>query len=52
GLLLTNFISQIVPLVNSDEKEDEIEAFFASHVNHSKVMNLRLSIKQIRIKER
>ncbi|KAG5100618.1 hypothetical protein JHK82_045670 [Glycine max] len=52
GLLLTNFISQIVPLVNSDEKADEIEAFFASHMNHSIVMHLKLSIERIRIKAR
>ncbi|XP_020219267.1 aminopeptidase M1 isoform X1 [Cajanus cajan] len=52
GLLLTNFIRQIVPLVNSDEKADEIETFFASHMNHSIVMNLKLSIEQIRIKAR
>ncbi|RDX98863.1 Aminopeptidase M1-A, partial [Mucuna pruriens] len=52
GLLLTNFISQIVPLVNSDEKADEIEAFFGSRMNHSIVMNLKLSIEQIRVKAR
>ncbi|KAL3008460.1 hypothetical protein AAZX31_07G033400 [Glycine max] len=47
GLLLTNFISQMFPLVNSDEKADEIEEFFASHMNHSIIMNLKLSIEQI-----
>ncbi|KAK7255647.1 hypothetical protein RIF29_29062 [Crotalaria pallida] len=52
GLLLTNFISRIVPLVNSNEKADEIEAFFASHMNASIVMNLKLSIEQIRNKAR
>ncbi|KAK7349272.1 hypothetical protein VNO77_06514 [Canavalia gladiata] len=52
GVLLTNFISEIVPLVSSDEKADEVEAFFASHMNHSFVMNLKLSIEQIRIKAR
>ncbi|XP_027337780.1 aminopeptidase M1-like [Abrus precatorius] len=39
-------------MVNSDEKADEIEAFFASRMNHSIVMNLKLSIEQVRIKAR
>ncbi|XP_028807443.1 aminopeptidase M1 isoform X2 [Neltuma alba] len=52
GLLLTNFISQIVPLVNSNEKADEIEEFFASRMNPSIAMNLKQSIEQIRIKAR
>ncbi|KAF1869710.1 hypothetical protein Lal_00017286 [Lupinus albus] len=39
-------------VVNSNEKADEIEAFFASNVNPSIVMNLKLSIEQIRIKAR
>ncbi|KAF7843543.1 aminopeptidase M1-like isoform X1 [Senna tora] len=52
GLLLTNFINQIVPLVNSNEVADEIEEFFASRMNPSIAMNLKLSIEQIRIKAR
>ncbi|OIW17111.1 hypothetical protein TanjilG_26766 [Lupinus angustifolius] len=52
GLLLTNFINQIVPRVNNNEIADEIESFFASNVNHSIVMNLKLSIEQIRVKAR
>ncbi|XP_057455124.1 aminopeptidase M1-like isoform X2 [Lotus japonicus] len=52
GLLLTNFISQIVPLTNSNEEANGIEAFFASHANPSIIMNLNLSIEQIRIKAR
>lgn len=38
--------------VNSNEEADEIEAFFASHMNPSIVMNLNLSIEKIRIKAR
>ncbi|WJX86470.1 hypothetical protein P8452_68776 [Trifolium repens] len=53
GLLLTNFISQIVPLVKSnDEEADDIEAFCASRMNPSIIMNLNLSIEKIRIKAR
>ncbi|KEH18421.1 puromycin-sensitive aminopeptidase-like protein [Medicago truncatula] len=52
GLLLTNFISLIVPRVNSNEEADDIEAFFASRMNPSIVMNLNVSIEKIRIKAR
>ncbi|XP_054780299.1 aminopeptidase M1-like isoform X2 [Prosopis cineraria] len=52
GLLLTNFINKIVPLVNSIEKAEEIEEFFASRMNPSIAMNLKLSIEKIRIKAR
>lgn len=38
--------------VNSNEQAAEIEAFFASHMNPSIVMNLKSSIEQIRIKAR
>lgn len=38
--------------VNSNEEADEIEAFVASRVNPSIVMNLNLSIEKIRIKAR
>ncbi|WJX92160.1 hypothetical protein P8452_73842 [Trifolium repens] len=52
GLLLTNFISQIVPPVNSNEEADDIEASFASRMNPSIIMNMNLSIEKIRIKAR
>ncbi|XP_058750253.1 aminopeptidase M1-like [Vicia villosa] len=52
GLLLTNFMSQIVPLVNNNEDADDLEAFFGSRVNPSITLNLNLSIEKIRIKAR
>jgi len=38
--------------VNSNEEADDIEAFFASRMNPSIVMNLNVSIEKIRIKAR
>jgi puromycin-sensitive aminopeptidase len=38
--------------VNSNEEANDIEAFFASRMNPSIIMNLNLSIEKIRIKAR
>jgi puromycin-sensitive aminopeptidase len=38
--------------VNSNEEADDIEAFCASRMNPSIIMNLNLSIEKIRIKAR
>ncbi|KAJ7951558.1 Aminopeptidase [Quillaja saponaria] len=52
GHLLHYFIRDIITPFSSNEKADEIEAFFANHMNRSIEMNLKLSIEQIRIKAR
>ncbi|XP_022715192.1 aminopeptidase M1-like isoform X2 [Durio zibethinus] len=52
GLLLTHFIRNVITPFCSNEKADEIEEFFASHIRPSFAMNLKQSIEQVRIKAR
>ncbi|XP_068647529.1 aminopeptidase M1-like [Aristolochia californica] len=49
GMLLTQFISSIVTPFSSDEKAEEISAFFSSQVMPSITMTLKQSIEQVRI---
>ena len=51
-LKTSNTLNFMIWQVNSNEIADEIEAFFASGMNPSIVMNLKLSVEQIRIKAR
>lgn len=52
GLLLTHFVRDIVTLLCSNEKADEVEEFFASRVHPAISMTLNQSIAQVRIKAR
>ncbi|XP_050285448.1 aminopeptidase M1-like isoform X6 [Quercus robur] len=53
GVMLTYYcITKILPLFCSNEKADEIEAFFASRMHPSFTMILKQSIEQIRLKAR
>lgn len=47
-----SFLEFMMLQVNSNEEADDIEAFFASRMNPSIVMNLNVSIEKIRIKAR
>ncbi|KAK9228803.1 hypothetical protein WN944_021759 [Citrus x changshan-huyou] len=52
GFLLHSFARDFVVLFSSNEKADEIEAFFASHVQTGVDKVLKQSIEKIRIKAR
>ncbi|KAF8011554.1 hypothetical protein BT93_J1990 [Corymbia citriodora subsp. variegata] len=52
GLLFTNFLTDIIALFSSNEKADEVEAFFANRTTLAFAMNLKQSIEQVRIKAR
>ncbi|KAH9713478.1 Aminopeptidase M1 [Citrus sinensis] len=52
GFLLHSFARDFVTLFSSNEKADEIEAFFASHVQTGVDKVLKQSIEKIRIKAR
>ncbi|GMY34642.1 aminopeptidase M1-like isoform X1, partial [Fagus crenata] len=52
AILLHHFITDILTLFCSNEKADEIEAFFASRMHPSFTRNLKQSIEQIRLKAR
>uniref|UniRef100_A0A2N9FTL6 Alpha-aminoacylpeptide hydrolase n=1 Tax=Fagus sylvatica TaxID=28930 RepID=A0A2N9FTL6_FAGSY len=52
AILLHHFIADILTLFCSNEKADEIEAFFASRMHPSFTRNLKQSIEQIRLKAR
>lgn len=52
GFLLHSFVRDFVTLFSSNEKADEIEAFFASHVHTGVDKVLKQSIEKIRIKAR
>ncbi|KAK3220437.1 hypothetical protein Dsin_014407 [Dipteronia sinensis] len=50
GMLLHYFVREIVTPLSSDEKAEEVEAFFGSHVNPAVDKILKQSIERIRIK--
>ncbi|XP_035539457.1 aminopeptidase M1-like isoform X1 [Juglans regia] len=52
GMLIQHLIRDVITLFCSNEKADEIEAFFESRKRPSFDMNLRQSIEQVRIKAR
>ncbi|XP_038707598.1 aminopeptidase M1-like isoform X2 [Tripterygium wilfordii] len=52
GMLLTHFVRDIVTPFASNEKADEVEAFFMDRVHPSIAMTLKQSIEQVRIKVR
>lgn len=52
GVLFTDFITNIVAPFSSNEKADEVEAFFTNRTTPAFAMNLKQSIEQIRIKAR
>ncbi|KAJ8649899.1 hypothetical protein MRB53_002922 [Persea americana] len=52
GFLLTRFVSYIVSPFCSDEKENEVEEFFATHARPSITRTLKQSLEQVRINSR
>ncbi|KAI9161526.1 hypothetical protein LWI28_018315 [Acer negundo] len=52
GMLLHFFVREIVTPLSSNEKAEEVEAFFGSHVNPAVDKILKQSIERIRIKAR
>ncbi|KAK0597687.1 hypothetical protein LWI29_027625 [Acer saccharum] len=52
GMLLHYFVREIVTPLSSNEKAEEVEAFFGSHVNPAVDKILKQSIERIRIKAR
>ncbi|KAK0595822.1 hypothetical protein LWI29_010334 [Acer saccharum] len=50
GMLLHYFVREIVTPLSSNEKAEEVEAFFGSHVNPAVDKILKQSIERIRIK--
>ncbi|KAK1576599.1 hypothetical protein Q3G72_015193 [Acer saccharum] len=51
-MLLHYFVREIVTPLSSNEKAEEVEAFFGSHVNPAVDKILKQSIERIRIKAR
>ncbi|TXG68455.1 hypothetical protein EZV62_003390 [Acer yangbiense] len=52
GMLLHYFVREIVTPLSSNEKAEEVEVFFGSHVNPAVYKILKQSIERIRIKAR